>query len=187
MVNATVHIVGVAPYSTSKFYQTEKLEKETHADYEKRTWRDRCNVNADGNLIIPPMAFKNGIAAVAKRLSVKVPGRANATYTKHFVSGILVVDPLVLPVKKETVDGEWLFVPASGIRGDGKRVLKCFPYVTKWEGKVTFIILDDAITESVFKQHVIEFGRFIGVGRFRPENNGVYGRFDVKSIEWSKQ
>ena len=28
---------------------------------------------------------------------------------------------------------------------------------------------------------------FIGLGRFRPRNNGVYGRFDVKIISWEKE
>jgi hypothetical protein len=82
------------------------------------------------------------------------------------------------------VDGEWLFVPATGKRGDGKRVDKCFPVVPKWSGDVHFYILDETITERVFCQHLEEAGKFIGIGRFRPRNNGFYGRFSVEAIKW---
>jgi hypothetical protein len=40
--------------------------------------------------------------------------------------------------------------------------------------------LDDTITEEVFKLHIEQAGQFIGLGSFRPRNNGYYGRFKVK-------
>ena len=86
--------------------------------------------------------------------------------------------------RKDAVAGEWLFVPASGRRGDGKRVLKCFPLIPEWHGRVTFHILDDTITEKVFARHLEQAGKFIGIGRFRPRNNGYYGRFAVEKLEW---
>jgi hypothetical protein len=49
---------------------------------------------------------------------------------------------------------------------------------------VTFHILDDVISPDVFEQHLKDAGNFIGIGRFRPRNNGYYGRFSVKSIKW---
>jgi hypothetical protein len=44
--------------------------------------------------------------------------------------------------------------------------------------------LDETITEEVFKLHLEESGKFIGIGRFRPQNNGFYGRFKVNEIVW---
>jgi hypothetical protein len=185
MRTATVTLESLSPYSQSKHYTTEKLNKETSADYETRTWRDRCNVNEDGHLVIPPMAFKNCIAEVAKYLSIQIPGKGKATYTKHFEAGILVVEGVILPERKESVAGEWLHVPSDGRRGGTKRVMKCFPVVPKWSGSVTFFILDDTITPDVFEQHLREAGNFIGIGRFRPRNNGFYGRFRVASVNWA--
>ena len=40
----------------------------------------------------------------------------------------------------------------------------------------------ETITLSVFRKHLEEAGKFIGIGRFRPRNNGFYGRFEVKEI-----
>lgn len=175
---------SVSPYSQSRFYQTPKLDKELAKDYEERTWRDRLHVTDDGRVMIPPMAFKNCLSEAAKFLGIQIPGKGKATYTKHFEAGILVIDALVLDVKKKEVDGEWLFVPADGKRGSGKRVMKCFPVIPKWQGQVTWHVLDETITADVFERHLSEAGSFIGIGRFRPRNNGFYGRFKVLDCEW---
>jgi hypothetical protein len=175
-----------SPYSQSRYIQVEKKSKETSADYEERTWRERLHAMEDGTVYIPPMAFKNCVSAVAKYLGKQIPGKGKATYTKHFEAGILVLDPLLLtPLKRDDVPGEWLHVPSDGRRGGPKRVMKCFPRIDKWGGDVTFLILDETITEEVFLEHLNEAGNFIGIGRFRPINNGYYGRFSVKSLKWS--
>jgi hypothetical protein len=185
MRTAVVSLKSVSPYSQGRYYQDPKGEKETHADYEKRTWKSRLHVNNDGHVYIPPMAFKNCLSETAKFLSIQIPGKGKATYTKHFEAGVLVTEALVLPFKKEEVQGEWLFVPADGRRGSGKRVEKCFPVIPAWGGDVTFYILDETITEEVFQYHMDQAGKFIGIGRFRPRNNGFYGRFEVEGINWS--
>ncbi len=182
---ADAMLKSVSAYSQSRKYNTPKKDKESSADYEERTWRDHCHVNEDGYVFMPPMAFKNCIAEVAKYLGVKVQGKGKATYTKNFEAGVLVTDPLVLPIKKEDVEGEWLFLPSDGRRGSGSRVDKCYPLIRQWGGVVRFYVLDDTITEDVFKYHLVEAGKFIGLGRFRPRNNGYYGRFEVVDIKWS--
>ena len=40
---------------------------------------------------------------------------------------------------------------------------------------------DDKMT--VFEHVLNQMGNIIGVGRFRPRNNGYYGRFVVESID----
>ena len=170
---------SVSPYSQSRFHNEPKLDKEGHDDYEKRTWPKRMHVTEDGFVFIPPMSFKNCLSECAKYLSVQIPGKGKSTYTKHFEAGVMVTEPLVLGIKAEDVKGEWLHVPSDGRRGGTKRVEKCFPQIPKWSGDVLFYIFDDTITESVFRLHLEQAGKFIGVGRFRPRMNGYYGRFNV--------
>ena len=182
---AICKLESVAPLSMSRHYTNpEKTAKETAADYEKRTWRERLHYDEKGVVFIPPMPFKLSLAEAAAFLSQKIPGKRNATYTKHFEAGILVLQGIVLGIKKDDVQGEWLFVPSDGKRGGGSRVDKCFPVIPKWSGTVTYHVLDATITREVFEQHLRESGNFIGIGRFRPRNNGYYGRFKVSSIEW---
>lgn len=184
MKRALVTLESISPYSQSRYYQTPKKEKEGPADYEERTWRDRVHTDRDGNIQIPPMSFKNCLAEAAKFLSVQIPGKGKATYTKHFEAGVLVNTPLTLPIRKEDVEGEWLFVPASGRRGDGRRVQKCFPVIHQWAGEVEFLIIDDTLTEEAFRYHIQQAGQLIGIGRFRPRNNGYYGRFKVTKFQF---
>lgn len=184
MKTATATIKSVSPYSQSRYHNVPKEDKEGADDYERRTWRERLHVTSDGKVFIPPMALKNCLSEAAKFLGMQIPGKGKATYTKHFEAGILVLEPLVLPVEKEQVAGEWLFVPADGRRGSGKRVSKCFPVIPQWAGAVSFHILDDTITREVFEHHLAEAGKFIGLGRFRPRNNGFYGRFTVEKVKW---
>jgi hypothetical protein len=184
MKTAVCELESISPYGQGKFYEVEKLPKERPDEYEARTWRERCHTNADGYIFIPPMAFKNCLSSVGKYLGIQIPGKGKATFTKHIEAGVLVVEGLTLPIKKDDVPGEWLFVPSDGKRGGGKRVKKCFPVVPSWQGEVTFLIVDETVTEDVFRQHLEEAGKFIGIGRFRPQSNGFYGRFKVNEILW---
>jgi hypothetical protein len=182
MRTITARLKSVSPYSQSRHYDTPKLDRELAKDYEARTWRDRLHTDKDGNVFIPPMAFKNALAEAAKFMGIQIPGKGKSTYTKHFEAGVLVVNPLPLGLSKDDVQGEWLFVPSDGRRGSGSRVDKCFPVIPEWSGEVEFYVLDDIITEDVFRQHLEAAGQFIGIGRFRPRNNGYYGRFAVEGI-----
>jgi hypothetical protein len=145
------------------------------------------HVTETGYVFIPPMAFKNCLSEIAKYNGEQIPGKGKNTFTKHFEAGVLVLEGLTLNVKKDDVPGEWLFVPADGKRGSGKRVRKCFPVVAEWTGKVSFHILDETVTEEVFVRHLDQAGKFIGIGRFRPRNNGYYGRFSVEKVEWTEE
>lgn len=186
MRTAVVTLKGVSPFSQSKHYLPQKTsDKEPPEKVEARTWRERCHVNSDGNLFIPPMCFKLSLEAAAQYRQQRVPGKGQSTYTKHFRSGVLVVEPLVLPIQKDDVEGEWLFVPSDGKRGGAKRVSKCFPLIKEWGGEVEFLLLDDTITEEVFEDTLTDAGKYIGIGRFRPANGGFYGRYSVEKIRWS--
>jgi hypothetical protein len=181
---AIAKLKSTTPYSQSKYYSVEKEAKELAVDYEARTWRERCHVNDKGQVFIPPMAFANSLKEAAKYLSVSIPGKGKSTYTKHFISGVLVTEPVYLPLQKEDVKGEWVFVPSDGQRGGGKRVEKCFPLIQEWSGTVNYYILDDIITEDIFRQVLESSGSLIGIGRFRPHNMGYYGRFEVIGLQF---
>ena len=190
MKTAIATIRGMSNYSQSRPYEVPKEPGEGFEDYERRTWRNRMHVDGAGNVFIPPMSFKNAIAEAAKFLSIGIPGKGKATYTKNFEAGLLIINPLVLPIKAEDVESERLFVPATGGRGGGRRVYKWFPLIREWGGEIELTVLDETILQSAVEnpektvcQVVLErCGQFIGIGRFRPRNNGYYGRFAVEEF-----
>lgn len=187
MIKVTATLHSVSPYGQSKHYNVPKLEKESAKDYEARTWKGRAHVDELGMMFIPPMAFKNCLAEAAKYLSIQIPGKGKATYTKHFEAGVLVTDPVPLGIPIDGIEGLWLFVPADGRRGGSKRVEKCFPVINQWKADVVFYVLDETITKDVFHYHLEQAGKFIGIGFFRPRNNGYFGRFEVRKFKWEKQ
>lgn len=191
MKTVVATLKSISTYSQGRHYVPDKKQGENPRDQEARTWRERMHATADGNVFIPPMAFKNCLSEIAKFLSIQIPGKGKATFTKHFEAGVLVMDPLVLPIKKDEVKGQWLFIPSDGVRGSGKRVDKCFPVIPEWSGDVTYHVLDETLFTMIstpagdmtaFEHHLRQSGSFIGIGFFRPRNNGYWGRFAVEQI-----
>lgn len=181
---ATCTLQGIAPYSQSRYHETQKMNKELADDYRKRTWREHLHYDQDGQVYIPPMTFKNCLSEVAKFLGIQIPGKGKSTFTKHFEAGVLVIDPAYIGLHKDDVESESLFLPSDGVRGSGKRVVKTYPLIREWACTVPFYVQDDVITEDVFRYHLEQAGTFIGIGRFRPRNNGYYGRFKLNKMEW---
>ncbi len=191
MKNVTFKIVGAGSYSQSKVISTPKKDKETNDAHEERCWRDRMHRNNEGDVYIPPMAIRNCLASTAKFLGMQIPSKGKATYRKHFDAGLICVEPIQLLINGGTIhfedaDMEKLFVPSDGITGGGKRVFKHFPLFTNWSGFVSLQIVDDTITESVFEEHLQQAGLFRGIGRFRPERNGFYGRFGYDDLKFTE-
>jgi len=189
MIKAKVKLTSLTPISFSKHIREKKPAKEQHSDFEKRIWRERLHYDEKTKeCYIPSMMVKNCVVDGAQYLSIKIPGKGNNTYAKHFKAGIYVEDSIPLNIKRDKVRGEWLFVPSDGKKnGSGTRVDKCFPMIDKWSGEITVAILDEEITREVFEKHISEAGLFIGLGRFRPRVGGELGRFKAKVVSWTEE
>lgn len=185
MRTCTAHIRSVSSYSQSAPHETPKLNKETADAWEARTWMNRAHATPDGQVFIPPMALKMALDKAAKMLGTQIPGKARATYTKHFESGVMVVEPPLLGITRDQMRGNRLFVNSTGVRGTGKRVWKTFPTVDTWKAVATFTVLADEIPPHVFKETLDYAGLFVGIGQFRPEVGGYFGRFEAEKLVWS--
>lgn len=185
MKSCTVSLKSVSPYSSSRFVTIPKKEKEGADDYENRVWREKCTTDENGIVCIPAMGFKQALDTAARMLGQKIPGKRNSTYTKHFRAGVIVENNVSIGIRKEDMSQNTIFANADGVRGSGKRVIRHFPTAREWRGKAVFLILDDTITKEVFTDHLREAGKLVGVGQFRPENGGFFGRFEIEEIRWN--
>jgi len=192
MQSVTVRLQGETPYSQSAPFLSKRENKESADEFEKRCWKERAHAMPDGRVFIPPMALVYALQSTAQLLGMQVKGRGKSTYTKHFKAGVLITDPMLLsldskPVMVSEVEGKWYYVDANGKRGSGTRVWRCYPEIPAgWETEATIYVLDDTITREVFEEHLFEAGRFRGLGRFRPENGGFFGRFTPEKFQWTK-
>ena len=180
-----MHFTGMAPYSASRAHEEPKLKGETAADYEERTWRHKAHVE-NGQVYIPPMAFKMAMDRAAKVSGKQIPGKGKATYTKFFEAGVLVLDKVFI-APENAIQCERVHANADGVRGSGKRVWRKFPRIdpADWSGVCRFTILAPEITAEVFEEIARAAAIGVGVGRFRPERGGFFGRFDPTRFVWT--
>jgi hypothetical protein len=190
MRHVKVYIEGIpgSPYSQSAQHDAPFLDRESHADYDARTWRKKCTVNQSGQVCVPAMAFKQAIDTTAFKLGEKVKGRRGATYKSFFASGFFCDHDVPIangkPLKPEDAECITISANANGRRGTGTRVPRRFPEFHKWAGVAEFTIIDDVLTKEIFEQHMKAAGMVVGIGRFRPEVGGTNGRFRVTKFEW---
>ena len=174
-------LASVTPYFQSRNYNREILKNEGEgADaYEERTWRWRTHVDETGQIIIPGNALIKSIQQ-AGRLLGKIPGQRNATWTTPFATGLIATADIVLPERRESVTGAWLFLNADG--KSGGRVWRCMPYIMQWRGDLPITVLDDRITDAVLADGITKAGLLVGVGQNRPQNRGDKGRFRLTEL-----
>jgi len=186
MIKAKTYIArikGVSPYSASRYHGTPKKDDETPDAYEERTWEEKAYYVND-EVCIPAQAFKQAISSAAKYGKKKIAGQGNSTYSKKFSGGLIVAEDLMTGVSRSQVKKNQQFCHANGQRGPGPRVMRIFPSVVGWEGDLKLIVLDTKnITPEVLTEHLEMAGMFVGIGQFRPENEGSCGRFTVLSLK----
>lgn len=178
---------SITPYSQSRAFQSEPNEKESKAKFEERCWREKAHANEAGEIFIPAMSLKYAVDEACKRLGLQIPGQGKTRYTKYFEAGQYCMEGPTIGIKVADVPGEWVYCNADGKRGSGTRVMRCFPVIAQWKATAKFAVLDEKIPEDVFEQCLRESGLYVGIGRFRPQNQGFYGRFKLVEAKWSSQ
>lgn len=185
VVRVEFDIQGIAPLSFGKAISTVRAQGEDHEAFDERNWKERCHFDDKGEVFVPPMMMKRCLEKAASMLSESVPGKGKATFTKHFLSGILIADPIFVGVNIANVPGERLYMNADGKRGSGTRVWRRFPQIVKWNGHVIVHVLDPLLQdrpEKIF-EYAGHAGQFVGLGRFAPRVGGYYGRFTASNAK----
>jgi hypothetical protein len=186
MYRAIVTIEGTAPLSQSRLHRTPFLEGESHEDYETRTWRQKCNADADGIVFVPAMAFKQGMDTAAKRLAIPDPDNRRANLTKYFVSDVICEAHMPIGIHRDKIGSVTINANSDGVRGSGKRVQRILPQTQEWGGTTSFLIMEEKIKPEIFERVFAAAGRSVGVGQFRPEKGGLNGRWELKKVKYEK-
>lgn len=183
---AIASLVSLSAYSPSRKHDEPEIEgeKKNKDAYDLRTWREHAHCLPDGSAYIPRISFKLAVVEAAKLAKDKIDGKGNQEWGTLFVSGVQVLEDLVLPVKRDALAMVAVSSNANGRPGVGARVTRRFPIVYEWSGDVTFLIANPDITEKKFTEYLTNAGLLIGIGRWRPANRGSNGMFKVTKIKW---
>jgi hypothetical protein len=175
-----VEIKGISPYLMNAFGMEDagKTEKQDigSKDYSNEATTKLYKL-PNGEIYVPSTQVHSSLMEAGKQL--KVVGKGKSTYSKLFGS-FIVVSPDVLVMLNQTweVDKRAVVVPAT--KG---RVIRYRPKFTDWGLKFTLDILDDGIPISAVKQGLDTAGAYCGIGDFRPQKKGPFGRFIVTSFK----
>ncbi|RYD64681.1 MAG: hypothetical protein EOP83_09195 [Verrucomicrobiaceae bacterium] len=182
-----------SPYSQSlPLDPSLKTARESHDAFEKRVWKTKAHWH-EGVMVIPGTSFTGAMIEACRKFGHQVPGRARKTYTSFFEAGVLVQGARAVlydqngdTVTEETIQSVDLLQSAAGKKGklSGSRVWRRFPIVQAWTADVCFYVMDDTITQDIFEKVLTEAGMFVGIGRWRPENGGNNGRFEITKSQW---
>jgi len=186
MKTATVKLTSASPLTQSRKHDSPKLPKELPDAYEHRTWKNKAHIGKNGRVTLPAFGLKMALVDAAKYSGDQIPGKGKSTWTKKFMSGVLLLDN---PETNRTADD---LIPvginanSDGVRGSGKRVHRIMPTLDEWQATAMFHIVDDIITEDVFLRYLTMAGQFIGIGQYRVQNGGMNGRFSAEIINWQE-
>ncbi len=133
-------------------------------------------VGEDGTLIVPSPNMFRCIIDAGKFHKV---GKSKMTTVKSsLIPAALLIDPAdgipILHDKPWTVDTRPIRIPANG-----SRILRHRPCFHDWALEFTLTLDTDIISHNTLRDVVDDAGNKIGLGDFRPDTKGPFGRFVV--------
>ena len=176
----TFKIVGISPLlqnNPANFIGVaESAALATKKQYDdKEEARLRVYLDEEGIYYHPSQAF---IKAMVKAVAGRKFGKIFAT--KAISGSVFIVEPhcTILgadgkPAKEYTIDRQPVVVGKA-------RVLRCRPCWPKWSMNVALDIDTAIISREQVGESLSLAGRTIGIGDYRPEKSGGYGRFRVE-------
>lgn len=184
-----VKIEGITPYMQHRMDDVkldvwEKNRKHiierpdvSHEDSVRAEYH--CYRNQSGNCFIPSeqlrIAFVNGGGYLKSKVGVKTKSM------KSVIAAQLMINPeeILLPDydkidKRSAVN--------KNIKG---RVIVVRPKWSKWEAAFDMVFDNNTFTRETIDELIVTTGNYVGIGSYRPTNNGYFGRF--KLITLSKE
>lgn len=133
--------------------------------------------NSAGQCFIPSEHIRQGLIQAGTFMKSKVGVRTKSM--KSIVASTFMVTPdeILIP------DYDAIDKRSTVNRNNKARVLVIRPKWMDWTAIFELNVLEPTITEETVRQ-IIEFaGIYIGIGSYRPTNNGMFGKFEVATIQ----
>lgn len=182
MKKIEVEIKGLTPYLMHRFGEEDadkksqkKIgKKDYEAEVEKALYQ-----SPKGEIYVPSTQIKGCLTEAGKQM--RVVGKGKSTYSKLF-GAFLLVEPDTIPMLNQ----KWI-TDARAVVIQRARIIRYRPKFTEWGLKFTIQIMDDGIDPSVVKEALDLGGNYVGIGDFRPQKKGSFGRFMVTSFNEIKE
>lgn len=175
-----VTIKGTTPLLQHRFSGAEEVgttKKKTRSSQENNV-EDTLYQLPDGTIYQPSDCIKQSMIEAAKAFK---KGRSNMT--KQFASFVIVLPEAIPHINKKWIaDRRPVVIPST--RG---RVMRNRAKFEEWSLKFDVQILDaDEIPEQTLHDVLEYAGHYVGIGDYRPQKKGMYGRFIISEIKEKK-
>jgi len=174
-----VELKGVTPLLQNRFAggEPDSPPKKKTATTKENDVEDTLYQLPNGEVYQPAESIRQGLIEAGKAFK---KGKSNLSRT--FASFCMVSPEAILLKEKWVVDRRAVVIPST--KG---RVMRNRAKFEEWNLKFQVKILDnDEITMKTLNDALDYTGHFIGIGDYRPQKKGMYGRFIVTSIKESK-
>jgi len=174
-----VEISGITPLLQNKpeeyGFDEQWVEKKASTDWEKEAIK-KLYVDSEGTIYQPSTHIERALIEAGKKIKVK--GQGKATYSKLFGSMVSLVE-FELPHKNPEYEIFKTLVVIPSTKG---RIMRYRPMFKKW--KIDFTVeADDEIPQTAIKEALEIAGKYVGIGDWRPEKKGKFGKFQVTSFQ----
>lgn len=150
--------------------------KDIHQPDEKRALF-HSYMDEKGEFYIPSDQVKGSMINAGGMIKSKV-GNAKKSM-KNIVAAMFFIQQDKLPL-----NNNWVVDKRSAVNRNIKaRVISIRPKWESWETEFILAVDNDTITNETIKQIIESAGNYIGIGSFRPEHNGMFGRFDLVELK----
>ena len=132
----------------------------------------------DGTIYQPSVHFISTMKKAGAKY--QIPGQGKLTYKNLIGSGAVLVTPDAIPHKNQQyeIDVRPVVVPSTKGRVARKR-----PVFKNWSLKFNIEFDSDEISAETIKEILEYAGTRVGIGDYRPEKGGPFGRFMVTSFK----
>jgi hypothetical protein len=182
-------IEGTTPMLQNRFDETAEMadanSRKVHIRKEdpREVAERAAHRNADGHLFFPGAA----IARLLREAGSAHKQRGSRKSLRYIIPAAILVqeEKIILrdsfgePITDFEVDSRSVVIPST--KG---RIMRHRPRLNSWACEFTLEIDDDTIDPVLAHQLLVEGGSKIGLGDFRPEKGGPFGRFHV--VAWSE-
>ena len=177
-------IQGTTPLLMNRPNQLEISDKSKDVKRENRTSKemaeDKLYKDANGKIYIPATHIQGSLIGAGKQKKMGGKGSAKATYSK-VVGYAVQINPFEILHKKTKWDV--FSILAVNPTTHGRNPLHR-PILKEWEADFEVSFDEDQIEPSVLKEIFDIAGKFVGIGDWRPEKKGPYGKFQL--VSWKE-
>jgi hypothetical protein len=173
-----VTIKGITPLLFNRFLENSISSevKKRSGSVEKTNVEDKLYKTKEDKIYTPSTHISGMLVDSAKNF--KIRGKGKSTYSK-LAGSCIEVEPDVIIHKNQKWEEFSVSAVIPSTRG---RIMVTRPMMKNWEINFNLKATDD-IPEDVLKNILDYGGQYVGIGDWRPDKKGKYGKFIVTKFK----